>query len=260
MNESVTRYKVSILSKATFLLFLLAFLPFSGWSVTKKNGDDAYAKGNYQQAISDYKEVLRHGKSADVYYNLGNAYYRSDSLPQAILAYERASLLSPGDADIRFNLQFARSKTIDKIAPKSEMFFVAWYRSLVNLVGIDSWSNLSLVSLTLSLLLLLAYLFSPLVSLRKIGFFGSAGFLVVFVLSTLFAYRQKSMIDNHCGAIVMSPSVNVKKTPDAKSSDVFVLHEGTRVEITDATLSQWRGVRLSDGREGWLATSQLEPI
>ncbi len=260
MKDIVTRYNNPMASKIAILLFLVMFLPIQGWSVTKKNGDEAYLKGNYQQAISDYKELLKRGKSADLYYNLGNAYYRSDSLPQAILAYERASLLSPGDKDIRFNLQFARSKTIDKITPKSEMFFVTWYRSLVNLVGIDSWSNLSLFSLTLSLLLLLAYLFAPLVSLRKIGFFGSAGFFMVFVLSTVFAYQQRQVIESHCGAIVMTPSVNVKQTPDAKGSDAFVLHEGTRVEITDASLSQWRGIRLSDGREGWLATSHLEPI
>lgn len=235
-------------------------MPFAGQAVTKQNADDAYRKGNYQQAIADYKELLKHGVSAGIYYNLGNAYYRSDSLTQAILAYERASRLSPADEDIRFNLQFARSKTIDKITPESEMFFVTWYHSLVKLAGVDQWAMLSLVALVVALMLLLAYLFGPSVGMRKVGFFGSIGFVAVFLLSSLFAYQQKVMMENHCGAIVVAPSVSVKKTPSAGGADAFVLHEGTRVNITDCSMPQWRGVRLADGREGWMPTPQLEQI
>lgn len=243
-------------------LFWLALLllPMTAWAVTKQNADDAYLKGDYQQAITDYKELLKQGASANLFYNLGNAYYRSDSLTQAILCYERASRMAPSDEDIRFNLQFARSKTIDKVAPASEMFFVTWYQSLVNLCGVDTWATLSVVCLLLALLLLLAYLFAPRLGVRKIGFFGSIGFLVVFLLSNLFAYQQKKMMENHCGAIIIAPSVNVKKTPDQKGSDVFVLHEGTRVDITDCSMKQWRGITLADGREGWLPTDVLEQI
>ena len=101
-------------------------------AASKKIADSEYLRGNYHQAIKDYNEILKRGVSADIYYNLGNSYYRTDNLTQAILAYERAYLLAPGDADIRFNLQFASSKTIDKITPINEMFFVTWYHSLVN--------------------------------------------------------------------------------------------------------------------------------
>lgn len=238
----------------------LLLLPMMGEAVTKQNADDAYAQGRYQQAIADYKELLRHGTSANLFYNLGNAYYRSDSLTQAILCYERAYRLAPADDDIRFNLQFARSKTIDKITPASEMFFVTWYHSLVNLCGVDTWATLSVISLVLALLLLLAYLFAPRLGIRKMGFFGSIGFLVVFLLTNLFAYQQKQMMENHCGAIIITPSVNVKKTPDPNGSDVFVLHEGTRVDITDCSMKQWRGVKLADGREGWIPAGVLEQI
>lgn len=260
MNVNMSIHKDHALRCALLLTLLAIFFPLAGWGVTKQNADDAYTKGNYQQAIADYKELLKRGSSASLYYNLGNAYYRSDSLTQAILAYERASLLSPGDDDIRFNLQFARSKTIDKITPQSEMFFVTWYRSLVNLAGVDRWATLSVVSLVLALLLLLAYLFAPHLGVRKVGFFGSIGFVVVFLLSNLFAYQQKQMMESHCGAIIVAPSVTVKKTPNANSADAFVLHEGTRVDITDNSMKEWSGVRLADGREGWLPTSQLEHI
>lgn len=260
MNVHLIRHNDHALRNALLLTLLILFLPMAGWGVTKQNADDAYTKGNYQQAIADYKELLKRGASASIYYNLGNAYYRSDSLTQAILAYERASLLSPGDDDIRFNLQFARSKTIDKITPQSEMFFVTWYRALVNLAGVDRWATLSMFSLVLALLLLLAYLFAPYLGMRKVGFFGSISFMGVFLLSNLFAYQQKQMMENHCGAIIVAPSVTVKKTPNANSADAFVLHEGTRVDVTDNSMRHWSGVRLADGREGWLPTSQLEDI
>lgn len=239
---------------------LLAVFPMLSQAITKQNADDAYKKGNYQQAITDYQELLRKGVSADLYYNLGNAYYRSDNLTQAILAYERASLLAPGDEDIRFNLQFARSKTIDKITPESEMFFVTWYHSLVNMMGVDSWATLAVVSVILALLLMLAYLFAPQLAVRKVGFFGSITLLLVFLLANLFAYQQKDALVNRTGAIITAPSVNVKKTPVASGSDNFVLHEGTRVDITDNSMKNWRGIRLADGREGWVQSNQLEQI
>ena len=253
------KYDLTI-RRAFWMTMLALLVPIIGWSVTKQNADDAYSKGNYQQAIADYKELLKQGASASLFYNLGNAYYRSDSLTQAILCYERAARLAPADDDIRFNLQFARSKTIDKITPASEMFFVTWYHSLVNQCSVDTWALLSVVCLLISLLLLLAYLFAPRLGVRKMGFFGSIGFLIVFLLSNLFAYQQEKMMEKHCGAIIMSPSVNVKKTPDMKGSDVFVLHEGTRVDITDCSMRQWRGIKLADGREGWLPANVMEQI
>ncbi len=236
------------------------FHTLTGWGVTKQNADEAYMQGNYQQAIADYKDLLRQGVSAGIYYNLGNAYYRSDSLTQAILAYERAARLAPADEDIRFNLQFVRSKTIDKITPESEMFFVTWYHALVSMASVDQWGTVSLVALGFALLLLLAYLFAPRVGLRKAGFFGSIALVVVFVLSGVFAYQQKVLLDSHSAAIITAPSVSVKKTPSATGADAFVLHEGTRVDITDSSMPQWRAVRLADGREGWLLATQMEQI
>ena len=129
-------------------------------NITKAMGDSAYIRQQYQQAIADYEALLKQGVSADIYYNLGNAYYRTDNITRAVLNYERALLLSPGDRDIRFNLQLARSKTIDKITPESEMFFVTWYRTLVNVMSVDGWARMSLVSLAVAIILALCYLFT----------------------------------------------------------------------------------------------------
>ena len=146
----------------SFVWLLLAMLGFGASpvsAITKNNADTEYQKGNYQQAIRDYEELLKNGASAEIYYNLGNAYYRTDNITKAVLNYERARLLSPGDEDINFNLQFARSKTIDKITPVSEMFFVTWYKALVNFTSVDNWAKTGIISIIMALLLVLLYLF-----------------------------------------------------------------------------------------------------
>lgn len=244
----------------SFVLMILMLMPLSANAITKQNADDEYAKGNYQQAIKDYQEILKAGVSSEIYYNLGNAYYRTDNITQALLAYERALQLSPGDNDIRFNLQYARSKTIDKITPETEMFFVTWYNSLVNFTSVDRWANTAIVSIVMALLLILVFLFAPQMWARKSGFYGSAVFLLLFAFANLFAFQQKHELETKQGAIVIAPTVNVKKTPAASGTDVFVIHEGTRVDITDRGMKQWRGIKLADGREGWLKTSQIEEI
>lgn len=243
-----------------WLLAMMLLTSLSASAITKQNADAEYQKGNYQQAIKDYEDLLNNGVSADIYYNLGNAYYRTDNITKAVLAYERAHLLSPGDEDINFNLQFARSKTIDKITPVSEMFFVTWYKSLVNFTSVDNWAKSAIISIILALVLVLVYLFGPHIILRKIGFFGGISLFVIFLLCNLFAYQQKEELVNRKGAIVIAPTVNVKKTPSKSSSDEFVIHEGTRVDITDKTISGWRGIHLADGRDGWIETKQLEEI
>lgn len=257
MNKKSNKAKASGFS---FVLMILMLMPLSANAITKQNADDEYAKGNYQQAIKDYQEILKTGVSSEIYYNLGNAYYRTDNITQALLAYERALQLSPGDNDIRFNLQYARSKTIDKITPETEMFFVTWYHSLVNFTSVDRWANTAIVSIVMALLLILVFLFAPQMWARKLGFYGSAAFLLLFAFANLFAFQQKHELETKQGAIVIAPTVNVKKTPAASGTDVFVIHEGTRVDITDRGMKQWRGIKLADGREGWLKTSQIEEI
>ena len=242
------------------LAALLLLSNLSASAITKQNADDEYKKGNYQQAIKDYEDLLKNGVSSDIYYNLGNAYYRTDNITKAVLAYERAHLLSPGDDDINFNLQFVRGKTIDKITPVSEMFFVTWYKALVNYTSVDNWAKAGIIAIIVALVLVLVYLFAPYVLMRKIGFFGGLLFFVGFLLCNLFAYQQKQLLVNRTGAIVVSPTVNVKTTPSKSSTDAFVIHEGTRVDITDKTMDGWRGVHLADGRDGWVETRQIEEI
>lgn len=242
------------------LVLLLLLMPAVAGAVTKAEADSAYAQGNYQRAISSYEALLKEGKHADVYYNLGNAYYRIEDFTHAILNYERALLLSPADGDVKFNLQMARSKTVDKIVPESEMFFVTWYHSLVNLNSVDGWARLALITLALAIVLALAYLFSSPLWMRKVGFYGAVLMVVVFLVSNLFAYQQKSYISERRGAIIMSSAVSIKSTPAENGTDLFVLHEGTKVVITDSSMDDWKEIRVADGKRGWIETSKIEMI
>ena len=258
--EEVMKKKNTRTRGTLVLLTLLFLFPTTIQAVTKQDADAEYSKGNYQQAIKDYEELLKAGESAEIYYNLGNAYYRTENITRAVLSYERALLLNPADEDIRFNLQMARSKTIDKITPESEMFFFTWYRSLVNLMTIDGWAHLAIASIILTLILALVYLFAGHLTLRKIGFYGGVLFLIIFLLSNLFAFQQKQMLMKRNGAIVTAPSVTIKKTPVANSADQGVIHEGTRVDIIDDTMRDWKEIHLADGREGWIPATQIEKI
>ena len=230
-----------------FLLFTCCFFAIPVEAVTKAEADKAYQEKKYQQAIKDYESLLHSGVSASLYYNLGNAYYRTDNITKAILNYERAALLEPGNSDIRFNLQFARSKTIDKFSEPDEMFFITWYKAIVNFTSVDGWATFSIITITLALIGFLVYLFVNRIVLRKVGFFVSLVCLLLFV-------------ENRNGAIIIVPTVSLKKTPVKNSVDVVVVHEGTKVNIIDRGIRGWYNVRLSDGHEGWLSVSSVERI
>ena len=255
--------KSGINARVLLLVFYLLLTPSlltPASAVTKAEADSAYVRGQYQQAISDYESLLKQGTSAELYYNLGNAYYRIENIPEAVLNYERALLLSPGDRDIRFNLQIARSKTFDKIVPESEMFFVTWYRAMVNMMSVDGWARTALFALGLTIILLLVYLFADRLWLRKAGFFGGVALLILFAASNLFAWQQKQDLFNRKGAIIFAPSVTVKSTPAANGTDLFILHEGTKVVIIDGSMKDWKEIRLADGKEGWIESKQIRII
>lgn len=244
------------------LLFIAALLLsfVSASAQTKAEADSAYVQERYEQAISLYNKLLETGASASVYYNLGNAYYRTGDMAHAILAYERAYLMEPGDADIRFNLQLARTKTIDKIVPESEMFFITWFRQMIDWYSADQWGRAVVVCFALFVVSLLLYFFAGHMLWRKVGFGVGVCTLILAVLFHIFAYQQQQKLLVRTHAIVMSSSLTVKSTPSTSGTDLFVLHEGTKVEITDDTMKDWKEIRLADGKVGWVPVKTIERI
>ena len=234
--------------------------PAQASAITKANADAEFSKGNYQQAVADYEELLKKGESAELYFNLGNSYYRLGNITQSVIAYERAQRLAPADRDITYNLEFVRSKTIDNIVPVDEMFFISWYWSLVNSCGVDGWARMAVVSFVLALVMALLFLLGRSEWMRKTGFYAAMLLAFVFVMSNLFAWYQKQAFERRDKAVVVTPTINVKSTPSDTGTDAFVIHEGTSVTITDSTMKDWFSITLANGKEGWLKRSQVEVI
>ncbi len=228
---------------------------------SKPMADEAYATGDYQRAIALYEQILAtQGEAADIYYNLGNSYYKGEQIAKAILHYERALQLAPGDDDIRFNLELARSKTVDKITPLSEVFFITWARNFTNLLSSDAWAKCGIAFFLLFIVAVSAYIFGRKTAVRKVAFFVGLLFLAICIVANISASYQKGQRLNHTEAIVMHPTVSVKSTPDKSGTDLFVLHEGCKVEIKDNTMSNWKEIRLPDGNVGWLPAESIEAI
>ena len=227
---------------------------------TKVDADKEYAKGNYLQASKDYSDLLKVGESVELYYNLGNCYYRLGNITKSIIAYEKAHRLSPSDRDVTFNLEFVREKTIDKIERQEKNFFSAGYTMLQNLMDMDAWACLSIVAFFVCLGMAMLFLLGRDEWMRKLGFYVALLSVFVFVFSTLFAWQQKHNFDARDRAVVVAPSASVKLTPSDSSADAVVVHEGTAVQIVDRTMSDWYSVKLDDGKEGWLKRNSLEII
>ena len=229
-------------------------------NVTKAQGDSAYMRNDYASAIQIYESLLKKGEAAEVYYNLGNSYYKADDIAKAILNYERALLLQPGNADIRANLEIARSKMIDKVVSVPDIFFVAWVKSLTNCLSVDAWAKLGIVFFILLLISFsLFFLFKQIVW-KKSGFIAGIVFLFLVVLSNIFASEQKSELVNRNKAIILSPSVTVRSTPSESGTSLFILHEGHKIEVKDNSMREWKEIRLEDGKVGWVPTSAIEVI
>lgn len=229
-------------------------------AITKVDADKEYAKGNYLQASKDYSDLLKVGESVELYYNLGNCYYRLGNITKSIIAYEKAHRLSPSDRDVTFNLEFVREKTIDKIERQEKNFFSTGYTMLQNLMDMDAWARLSIVAFFACLGMAMLFLLGRDEWMRKLGFYVALLSVFVFVFSTLFAWQQKHNFDARDRAVVVAPSASVKLTPSDSSADAVVVHEGTAVQIVDRTMSDWYSVKLDDGKEGWLKRNSLEII
>lgn len=249
------------MKKLSILFVFLIGIMQMAVAATKAEGDKAYQENKFEDAIKIYEEVLAtEGESAALYYNLGNSYYKTKNIAKAVLNYERALLLKPGDADIRFNLDLARSKTVDQVTPASEVFIVRWINALTDSMSEKEWGTTGIVTFLLLLAGLALYIFGNRLALKKIGFTAAVVFLVVCVCSNVFASKQKDKVVERKVAVVMDPTITVKSTPNESGTDLFVLHEGTKIYIKDNSMKGWKEIRLEDGKEGWLPTSAIEVI
>lgn len=249
------------------ILVLIICLIVSSLSLfaTPKNKFEAankmYSEGRFEEALVGYKQVLELGvESAELYYNMGNAAYKTFQYSYAILYYEKALRLSPGDEDISANLDLIRKYHVtDAIEVLPEIFINRWIRSFRRSLSSDNWAYVSIFCFISFLSGLGLYLFSVRTSLRKFGFFIAIFMFLISLLSYNFAMKQHDEITSHHEAIIFTPSVIIKSSPDASAKDLFNLHEGTKVTIKDST-STYFEIKLADGNVGWLLKTDVRRI
>lgn len=250
-----------MMRKISILMVLLTGLVLSVSASTKAEADKAYQENNFKGAIEIYESILAQGlESTELYYNLGNSYYKDNNMAKAILNYERALLLSPGEEDIRYNLEMAKSKTIDKVTPKSEVFIVTWINGVRDLMNESAWAKTAIFCFIILLFGLSAYIFGNKLYIKKSGFSIAVVFLCLTVVSHIFADAQKDKMMIRNASIVVQPSVTAKSTPNESGTDLFVLHEGTKVFIEDNSMKGWKEVSLEDGSRGWVPSETIEQI
>lgn len=222
--------------------------------------NELYTNEKFSEAIDTYNKILMTGmESPEVYYNLGNAYYKTNQFTLAILNYERAKLLSPNDEDIIFNIQVANQKVVDSIQELPGFFLTRWWESLINSKSNDSWAYFSIASFILFLTLAGFYVFTRSGEIKRITFWSAKTLLILTISFWSFAANQKSKQVNHSYAIIMQPTVTVKSSPSEKGTNLFVIHEGLKVKVIDK-IGDWLEIRLSDGNKGWLPAETIERI
>lgn len=249
--------------KKTLILLLLATALNAAAQTPQQlmqRGNDAYAKGDFVAAAQAYNAVLDAGyESADLYYNLGNVYYRQEEYGLSILNYERALRLKPNFRDAKQNLDLADSKTEDQIAALPEIFLAQWAHSVVAWFSPTGWRICTLILLTLLGTAVVLFLLSRDYAWRKGALIGGIVTLVFLLLCIACTISASVRYNRHNQAIVTAPMAVVKSSPEENSIDKLVLHEGTKVNIEE-TLGEWHKIQIADGNNGWLQTDEVTII
>ena len=225
-----------------------------------KEANNYYAANEFDKAVKNYESIINQGyESAQLYFNLGNACYKNGELTKAMLYYERAKLLAPNDEDIQFNIDLVNQFVVDKIEALPQPFFIKWGQGIVNLFSSNGWAWFSIIVLIMALSGLGIYLFSKNPLFRQISSTTAVVLFSLCILSMVFAGKQKAKLTKHNAAIVFSSTVTVKSSPDNSGTDLFVIHEGLKVQIKDE-VGSWYNIRLADGNSGWVQKTVLEKI
>lgn len=220
----------------------------------------AYNSKQYTEAIALYNKILGSGyESYAVYYNLGNSYFRNNETAQAILYYEKALKAEPNNEDIQHNIEVVNSKLIDKVEKVPELFYKRWWKQTVNMMDLDNLATLNIILLTLALILLALYIAVSNMLIRKISFWTALSLFMLFGIGSLAASQRNHYQTEQHEAIVFTPTVNIKSSPDENSKDIFVLHEGTKITLLDV-VANWQEIRIANGSIGWIRISDIRKI
>ncbi|GAB1405720.1 tetratricopeptide repeat protein [Lentimicrobium sp.] len=225
-----------------------------------EKANKAYMAGFYENAINLYENILKSGQESPVlYYNLGNAYFKTDQIPQAILNYERALMFDPSNEDYQYNLKVANARIVDKIEVLPELFYVRWWTSIKQWFPPDTWLRIALSSFTLVFIAMVMFLMSRQIARRKFAFSAAVVFVIITLLSATMSYQTHKSNESNSEAIVFAPTLPVKSSPDESSIDLFVVHEGLKVQLLEK-IGDWYEIRIANGSKGWVKTNTVQPL
>lgn len=246
------------------LMYLLLFFMGSTGIAQNENlfnqANEAYADGNYEEAVNAYNQILENGEvSVAVHYNLGNSYYKLNQVAPSIYHYEKALQLKPDDADVKNNLQFARNMAIDAIEGPAEEGFEQFFTSSTAILSSTGWGWLAIFSMFVFVAFFMAYFFSRKALFQRIFLVSGMFFLLLAITSAVIGTMKQNILESRSYAIVFSEEVEVRSEPNMRSSEVFTLHEGAKVKLTE-DFQDWYEIELPDGSQGWLKKTELKPL
>jgi len=219
-----------------------------------------YELGQYEPALERYNAVILSGsESSELYYNMGNSAYRSNSIGHAILYYEKALKLDPANEDAIHNLDYVSRYRLDAFDELPSYFLGIWISGFVQIFPEKTWSILAIIFFALLLAGLIIYLFSNYIAVKKLGFISGVAALALFAITFSSAVSRHKDIVNPDSGIILTPSVVVRSSPSESGTELFILHEGTKILVNEE-VSGWQNIRVVDGREGWIRTVDYESI
>ena len=245
---------------SVIILILGSLYSFSQNNLTIEKANKLYNEGLYDSSLVLYNSILDQNlQSAELYFNIGNAFFKNNNLPKAILYYEKALKLSPNDEDIKYNLSISNSMIVDKIENVPQLFYKQWWNYFYNRYSTNTWAIISIVIWILFLVSLGVFLLSSSRSKKKFVFYLSVLIFISALISFGLASQKYYINKENKEAIIFTPTITVKSSPTKNSVDLFVVHEGTKVKIIDR-LDNWNKVKIKDGSIGWLPSNSMELI
>jgi tetratricopeptide (TPR) repeat protein len=242
------------------IIILFSTLVFSQNNVAFEKANAFYNAGDYSAAIDAYKSILDQKEhSAELYYNLANAHYKLNNVAPSIYYYEKALLLNPNDKDILNNMAYAKNMTIDAIEIVPEVGFNKLIKTLTNSMSFDNWAKLGVGLVILFVILFLVYYFAQSTAKKRFAFITSVSSLILACLALAFAFNSYDLYQKNQPAIVFAKESQIKSEPNLRSVVSFEIHEGTKVQVID-TVSNWKKIKLSDGKTGWVSNEDIKMI
>ncbi|UOB19220.1 tetratricopeptide repeat protein [Abyssalbus ytuae] len=242
--------------------FFLSFFTVSSQQTDNlfESANQLYNDGKYQEAINNYLKIIENGEhSASLYFNLGNAYYKLNRVAPSIYYYEKALQLSPNDSDITNNLLYAQNMTVDAIEVLPQTGFSKILQGLIGKVSYNTWAITSILCMLLFVITFLVYYFSSYQNKKRLFFIISITSLLFSLLSLIFAFTGYNYVNSKKPAIVFAKETGVNAEPNHRSNEIFVLHEGTKVNVEEE-MGEWKKIKLADGKTGWLPSTEIKEI